>query len=187
MFSLGELPFSLFFNTGRRLGPNRHQYNRWLPSEIGGYLLTGSSTVTIEKTTLKLNNRQLNSSDWHLSYYEVNGIIPPSTKAYLIQPESRHTSYVFEILCDSQNHFNMRNLVSTFLIVENGPPQDGRYNHGAIFYAFSSQVYDKILVFHCPARIRKLHRNQTLNVQHKYSASIVSGRCNVHIMFGMHY
>jgi Heterokaryon incompatibility protein (HET) len=181
--SLKELPFSLFFNTGRRLDQNRHHYNRWLPAEIGRTLLTSDPTMTIEKDALLIRNIGTGKGDQSIAFYEVSEVIPISTSIYSIQVGSSSESYIFEPFHNDNDFFDTRGFASTYLAVESGIPANGKHSRGAIFYALCDT---NDLVFYAPTRVRKGQNTNISTIEHRFNASVVNETSSIRIKRGMH-
>jgi hypothetical protein len=199
IFSLGRLPFALFFHVNPSDAMNRPFLNRWLPDSLGQCILTGNMTVQISEKSLKIikSEEELKS----LSYYHFPGIIQPSIRNYWLHNKELTFGGCFHTLNDRDDNFDTSTFESTVIIVENQIPRATRFFNAAVFYAVSSQRQNFVedekpanysLVFCCSARARRLTEMEMKKLKSRdvsqkvFSVSPIDREASVEIMYGMY-
>ena len=191
VFSLKKIPFSIFFNIGRRLNPDRHHFNRWVPVEPSPNVLTLRNLLKFDGTSLKLHNFQPNV-DQDLSIYFVHGLIPHALTSCSIQISIENITYLIRTFPSDNDQFDTRGFHKTCIVIENVPPSLVHQVRGAVFYVSDWTTHsardDISLVFHCPARVERIHGSQTSRAslgQHHYHAELLSRTSEISIKYGM--
>ncbi|EME80396.1 uncharacterized protein MYCFIDRAFT_78138 [Pseudocercospora fijiensis CIRAD86] len=138
------LPLRLFFNTGSRLRPTEHHYNRWVPTELGDYIENGASMV------LFADFDEGQQRDWKVPLF-LEGDIEVIYVDHPVPKVQEYTlldgGYTFHVLCfvDESDEFAFEQdgdkCISTCFFFEERPDDLSPVSRGACLYVTPGQPF----------------------------------------------
>jgi len=173
LFSLPQIPLSLFFNTGKRLKSEVYPKNQWVPLEVDGHFLSHGSFLDfvdpnhINETRLRL----VPTEDTRCLF--VKAVVHPTDAVFTVQLDGPGLGSV-QVKCfaDQPLQHRLQSVKATCIIFEQSSAF-ARVRSGAMFYVLSSDedsqgtptprnhsldgspVKERMsLVFQCPVMLR---------------------------------
>ena len=133
IWSLDQLPLSLFFNTDARDVQYRNHYNRWIPTRIGAWKLASQPLLTVCSNYL-LYEHQVPDTEDQVDVYIVDEVLRMDERSY-IYLEEVDACYVIEPTISDADQFDRVRYDSTCIVVDketlNAQSNDKR---AAVFY-----------------------------------------------------
>lgn len=167
LFSLPQIPLSLFFNTGRRLNSKAFPYNRWVPLGLNREVISSGSSLEFEKrdgSSVVSLLRLIPEDD--ITCVLMNMAVPHDYSQFDVQLEGTLDLLRVERDVHEQFQLDVQDYQATCILFEKVPSRKGCDRRGAMFYVsahYEASGEDSMyLRFYCPIQIQSLPKSSIL-------------------------
>ena len=167
LFSLEQIPLSLFFNPGRRLNSKLFPYNRWVPLELNREVLECGSSLKFEKRVGSSSTSFLKltlGSD--ITAVLIKTTAPQDNSQFDVQLEGKDDILRVQRDVHEQTYLDVREYQRACILYENVPSRRGDGHRGAMFYVSNQPTASgedwMCLRFYCPVQTRRLPNSSIL-------------------------